>query len=99
PAVSIQILQKSRQPPHYNLMYRGRILEVCTKRYNVFHMLSIFAYIVHATAGGYLGLLNLGGPSLGMIADTGIGHEGPVRSEFLAEEEDRRRKALAPAKK
>ncbi|KAJ3018118.1 UNVERIFIED_CONTAM: hypothetical protein HDU68_011312 [Siphonaria sp. JEL0065] len=86
---SIQILQKSKNPPHYNLMYRNKIFE---KRNNVFHMFSIFAYIVFATAGGYLGLLNLGGKSIGMVTETGIDTDSPGASQFLEEEEERRRK-------
>ncbi|KAJ3057801.1 hypothetical protein HDU98_006062, partial [Podochytrium sp. JEL0797] len=66
-AASIQILQKSKSPPHYNLFYRSKIFEVYPKRNNVFHMLSLFAYIISSTAGGYLGLLNLGGKSIGML--------------------------------
>ncbi|KAJ3238246.1 hypothetical protein HDU81_008228 [Chytriomyces hyalinus] len=93
PSVSIQILEKTRSPvPHYNLFYRNRIYEVYPKRNNVFHMFSIFAYIVSTTAGGYLGLLNLGGKSVGMVTETGI-LDGPARSAFLEEEEERRRKS------
>ncbi|KAI8609079.1 cytochrome B561, N terminal-domain-containing protein [Chytriomyces sp. MP71] len=92
--VSIQIQTKSRSPPHYNLVYRGRIWEMYAKRNNVFHVLAVFAYIVSTTAGGYLGLLNLGGKGVGMVTETGI-LDGPGRSAFLEEEEERRRKLRA----
>ncbi|KAJ3059487.1 hypothetical protein HDU99_006326, partial [Rhizoclosmatium hyalinum] len=74
---SIQILQKSKSPPHYNIMYRNKIFEVYPKRNNVFHMFSLFAYIVFSTAGGYLGLLNLGGKSIGMVTESGIEELSP----------------------
>ncbi|KAJ3112313.1 hypothetical protein HK100_002385 [Physocladia obscura] len=72
-----------------------RLLTENTKRNNVFQMLSVFAYIVSVTAGGYVGLLNLGGNSFGMITSTEIASGSPGASQFLQEEEDRRRKMRA----
>ncbi|ORY43504.1 hypothetical protein BCR33DRAFT_717702, partial [Rhizoclosmatium globosum] len=55
-------------------------------------MFSLFAYIVFSTAGGYLGLLNLGGKSIGMVTESGIEELSPGASQFLEEEEGERRR-------
>jgi hypothetical protein len=53
----------------------------------VFQTLAIFAYIVSVTSGSYLGLLHLGGNSIGMTKGVS---DGPTRSKFLDEEVKRR---------
>ncbi|KAJ3101292.1 hypothetical protein HDU97_001532 [Phlyctochytrium planicorne] len=80
PNRTIQIKQRSKFPPRFSVVYRREILEIFPDRNNVFQTLAIFAYIVSVTAGGYIGLLHLGGRSIEM---TKVVEEGPAMSLFL----------------
>lgn len=68
PSRSIQIRQVSRSPPHYNLVLRGIPLDVAGKRPNVFATLAFFVQQVAKESAGYLGLLHLGAPEIGLAA-------------------------------
>ncbi|KAJ3116651.1 hypothetical protein HDU96_009104 [Phlyctochytrium bullatum] len=83
PTRSIQIKQRAKYPPRYCVVYKRQVLEVFPNRSNLFQTLAIFAYIVSVTAGGYIGLLHLGGRSIEM---TKAIEDGPAFSLFLENE-------------
>lgn len=65
---SIQIRHYTKHPAHYNLIVEKMIWDVYPKRNNVFQTLVLFTYYVKLVAGGYLGLLNLGGNSINLLS-------------------------------
>ncbi|KAJ1566879.1 hypothetical protein HK405_008052, partial [Cladochytrium tenue] len=66
--------------PHYDVAYRRTVLECHHGRANLFRALAVFAYLACATAGGYLGLLDLAGRNVA-LADAV--RDGPSTSRLL----------------
>ncbi|KAI8803413.1 cytochrome B561, N terminal-domain-containing protein [Cladochytrium replicatum] len=80
---SVLIRQVQKHPPHFNVVAEKIIWDTFPKRNNLFQTLCIFVYYVKTTAGGYLGLLNLGGRAIDLISVVGPEQNADHSSSML----------------
>ncbi|KAJ2031880.1 hypothetical protein IWW57_000495 [Coemansia sp. S610] len=67
----VQIIQVVRKRPHFCLMVKGSFYDVAASRNNLFITLVLFVLEIQRECAGYLGLTNLGGKHVGLLAAVG----------------------------
>ncbi|KAJ2489853.1 hypothetical protein IWW37_003621 [Coemansia sp. RSA 2050] len=67
----VQIIQVVRKRPHFCLMVKGSFYDVTASRNNLFIALVLFVLEIQRECAGYLGLTNLGGKHVGLLAVVG----------------------------
>ncbi|KAJ2741162.1 hypothetical protein GGI20_005375 [Coemansia sp. BCRC 34301] len=66
-----QIIQVVRKRPHFCLMVKGSFYDVTANRNNLFITLILFVLEIQRECAGYLGLTNLGGKHVDLLAVVG----------------------------
>ncbi|KAJ2337065.1 hypothetical protein GGI00_000467 [Coemansia sp. RSA 2681] len=64
----VQIIQVVRKRPHFCLMVKGSFYDVTANRNNLFITLILFVLEIQRECAGYLGLTNLGGKHVDLLA-------------------------------
>ncbi|KAJ1733021.1 hypothetical protein LPJ61_001766, partial [Coemansia biformis] len=64
----VQIIQVARKRPHFCLVVKGAFYDVAPNRNNLFIVLALFVLEIQRECAGYLGLTNLGGKHVDLLA-------------------------------
>ncbi|KAJ1904973.1 hypothetical protein LPJ71_004691, partial [Coemansia sp. S17] len=67
----VQIIQVVRKRPHFCLMVKGSFYDVTASRNNLFITLILLVLEIQRECAGYLGLTNLGGKHVDLLAVVG----------------------------
>ncbi|KAJ2832066.1 hypothetical protein GGI24_001364 [Coemansia furcata] len=67
----VQIIQVVRKRPHFCLMVKGSFYDVTASRNNLFITMILFVLEIQRECAGYLGLTNLGGKHVDLLAVVG----------------------------
>ncbi|KAI8321418.1 hypothetical protein GQ54DRAFT_317587 [Martensiomyces pterosporus] len=67
----VQIVQVARKRPHFCLIVKGSFYDVTANRNNLFITLILFVLEIQRECAGYLGLTNLGGKHVDLLAVIG----------------------------